>query len=431
MSPILCIFLAVASPLQSAADYIFSDISNREWLVGSSIGIMGVDGAGGRPAAGEDVIYLNEAAQEIRQIADSTANSERVKAGGNVRPYPILDVSRAAYSPYSDIHGLLADSTNAARSICGGIVRAEWTPPDGGGGLLTPSNGVGRYARSVVHWNFGTVTLNTLAALEPLALRRSFALVSTNVAAFYRALAEVNGVAFDRTVTSQGTIGTTYLDVGFAASCGFYGDTKDFKYSTSTWTNEYALTGCRAVALTVRSTSVMWAYSDGSSYVSSPMQGGSVYECSQDDRCAAQVFGVSLADPDALGVMAAWVIYRCEYAYSEKECTGMGQFTDKANVSTNLYLAVRHGSVTMAAEGGKVLAKVQPDMAEAVRELRSAVQSEGWKMPADIGYPDAPTWQGRADDDTGTLTSTAEASYDIRPYAVALILRVDWHFKNP
>lgn len=85
----------------------------------------------------------------------------------------------------------------------------------------------------------------------------------------------------------------------------------------------------------------------------------------------------------------------------------------------------------MAAEGGKVLATVRPDMAEAVRELRSAVQSEGWKMPADIGYPDAPTWQGRADDDTGTLTSTAEASYDLRPYAVALILRVGWHFKNP
>lgn len=430
MSPILCIFLAAASPLQSAADYIFSDISNREWLVGSSIGIMGVDGAGGRPAAGEDVIYLNEAAQEIRQIADSTANSERVKAGGNVRPYPILDGSRAGYSPYSDIHGLLADSTNAASSICGGIVRAEWTPPDGGG-LLTPSNGVGRYARSIVHWNFGTVTSNTLAALEPLALRRQFALVSTNVAAFYRALAEVNGVAFDRSVTSQGTNGTTYLDVGFAASCGFISDTKEFKYSTSTWTNEYAFTGCRAVARTARSVSVRWVYSDGSPYVSSPMQGGSGYECSQDDRCAAQVFGVSLADPDALGVMAAWVIYRCEYEYIEKECTGPEQFTDKANVSTNLYLAVRHGSVTMAAEGGKVLATVRPDMAEAVRELRSAVQSEGWKMPADIGYPDAPTWQGRADDDTGTLTSTAEASYDLRPYAVALILRVGWHFKNP
>lgn len=430
MVAIPCILLAVASPLQSAADYVFTDISNREWMVGSSIGIMGPEPVPtGRPASGEDVIYLNEAFEEVRQIAGSGPDSVRARASGNTRPVPILDDTRARYAPWTAAHGMLADNTNAAGSTCGSIMRTGWTPPDGvGGGFLAPSNGVGRFARSVVHGSGGAPT-DAIPALEPLALRRQFALISTNVAAFYRALGDIGGVAFDRTAADTGTNVTVCADVDTHTSCRFNADDGAFSYVTASETNTLTFTGCRAMSLARRRTSARWVVSGGTTYVSEPMHGGGGYECAAASECAAPVFGDSLAGADALGVVAAWCLFRCSYDWQVQVCTGAASFSNAVCVSTNVHLAVRQGEVDLSEDGGRVVARFTPDMAAAVAAVRSAITGEGWTLPDGLADPPAPTWEGRGADEADTLTSYALASYDIEPCAIALILSVEWRSK--
>ena len=430
MMAISCIFLAVASPLQGAADYIFTDISNREWMVGSSIGIMGPDPEhAGRPAAGEDVLYLDEAFEEVRQIAGSGPESVRARASGSTMPHPVLDISRARYAPWAAAHGMLADNTNAASSACGGIVRNGWVPPDtDGGGFLAPSNGVGRFARSVVHVSGGAPT-DAIPALEPLALRRQFALISTNVAAFYRALVDIDGVAFDRTATDTGTNVTEYAETISSTSCRFNADEGSFSYVTASETVTNTLAGCRAESLTTKETSVRWEVSGGSTCVSEPMQGGAERECAAGDECAAPVFGDSLAGTNALEVVAAWCLFRCSYEWQVRVCTGASSFSNAVSVSTNAHLAVRQRRVALSADGGRVVARFTPDISAAVSAAKSAIEAAGWTLPQGLEHPAAPTWEGRGADEEDTLRSTAMASYEVVPCAIALILRVDWHSK--
>ena len=413
--------LAVRSPLATPDDYAFTAPANGDFVRGE---VMGPDPAPYSPVRGEDQIYVYEALSEIEAARDGGAGSWPRQ--GIDRRWPRQSASRVG-TAFALLYQALAANTNG--SGAGGIALAGVPVPGAASAAWFVRSGrdpTGYARASVLEAGAAAVPVDGMDALGRGTGR--LPLAATNVAAFYRCLASVGGVAGDYAVTSSGSATNLGSSVSEWTDCSFSADADgggSFEYTTRRDVSGYRRIGGGLQESTSQETSVRQVAHGGKDVRSAPMRSSTISSFDHDEAISVTLFTNAVARASGLSVRSAWVVCHCYYADSLQRWVSPSNAVLDVNVATNAMVALACSAAT-SEEGGMVVAKATPHYMDAYNAFFAAMPDDT-HHPDDLWFPAAPGAEAFAPGEAKTVANGRYTAISISPVRLALVVDVDWH----
>lgn len=421
------------SPLKSAADYRFTEPTNSFLVRGEILGPAPVPPC---PVRGEDRIYLAECAAEMATMASLPASDPKAAWRDDYgwELFPRLEMSGLAPAPYRKIWDLLAETNGVTAFVTAAAATAQaetnlWPLSDS---YTVPAT---QYAADAARRS-GVVATNHEAMAALATNNETRILRADDVAAFYRCLHAVHGVACDVTSVNSGAETPIRLTEA-SRTAAWDGNTNVFIYTdlaTNTYIQAYRGSGLyEATRQSVSVTKRRWRESPTA-----------VYQDSYSDACRASMLWTvqpSVNEPvtalvctnavlaaSNLTAACAWVIARATYSDYQYEWLPFNDndrpmSTNTVSISTNAAIALPAAAKILETNGW-VAVSAAADYDQAYSLFFAAT---GLHAPDDNRYPPAPGLDVFGPNESAVRANSRTTSIEVTPMRIALVMLVDWH----